>query len=95
MVVLFAESQESKKKNMVMALMLGHARMLSACICHYQDIRYLPSSQIMSAAFTDITDAVTVSMVASELVERMTVTLASSRRESNSDNTHPYSCQTG
>ena len=42
----------------------------------------------MSAAFTDVTDTDAVSMAASELVERMTLTLVSSRRESNDDNTH-------
>ena len=42
----------------------------------------------MSAAFTGVIDTGAVSIAASELVERMTVTLASSGRESNSDNTH-------
>ena len=42
----------------------------------------------MSAAFTDVTDTAAVSMAASELVECMTVTVASTGRESNSDNTH-------
>ena len=42
----------------------------------------------MSAAFTDVTDTDAVSMAASELVERTTVTLALTGRESNSDNTH-------
>ena len=42
----------------------------------------------MSAAFTDVTDADAVSTAASVLVERMTVTLASSGRESNGINTH-------
>ena len=53
-----------------------------------QLIRYLPSSQIMSVGFTDITDAGTASMAASELVECVTVTQASSRQKSNSDSTH-------
>ena len=38
--------------------------------------------------FTDVTDTPAVSMAMSELVERMTVTLASSGHESNSDNIH-------
>ena len=42
----------------------------------------------MLAAFTDVTDTDAVSMAPSKLVECMTVTLASSKPESNNDNTH-------
>ena len=42
----------------------------------------------MSATFTDVTDTGAVGIAASKLVECMTVTLASTGRESNSDNTH-------
>ena len=42
----------------------------------------------MSVAFTDVTDTAAVNMAASKLVEIVTVTLASSGQESNSDNMH-------